>query len=365
MAAVTKVLSLSDAEVRRCPPAQRALVQNRVWTVFDSVRLRRPDSGDLALLANAIAKLALDPTEIKSLADPLAEADATRAGDWPTEPNERGGPDVFLPRGIASEAGLWIDLQRHDGEMAATRHVTEFGGRTWFLVRAWFPEGRAAIEQYFRQAAEEPKPWTGDGRLNRSLPALPKEARFALVRKLAVIDRDGRWQATPLTLSVQIRRYRITDRTEFERLIATSGDLEISRRMQNFSEFRLKTTAVAAGQKASLRAVQPDERSFLFFMTFGIDQVDGTVGGANPRVISDFKSGPQDLPVRVCFTCHSPPGLESINTLTFGDRSAPLALLEPGTPDREMAATGRWKSQQADWQALKALWGKEEGGRKN
>lgn len=356
LTALEKVLSLPDADVRRCPPAQRALVQNHVWTIFDSVTLRQPDSGDLPLLAKVIAKLALDATEIKNLVDPLTEA--TRSSAWPAEPNEKGGADVFLPPGIADEAGTWVDLLRDDGELTAKRHVEGFGGRTWFLLRAWFPDGRAAVERYFKQVAAERKPWTEEGRLSRSLPVLPKEARFALIRKLAVIDREGRWQATPLTLSVQIRRYRIADRAEFERVLATSGDPGRSRRMQNFSEFRLKTAAVAAGQGASLRVMQPDERDFFFFNTFDIDQLDGTIGGANPRVIPGSKLGPQDQPVRACITCHSLPGLESINTLTFSERSAPLALLVPGAPDREIGAIGRWKSQQKDWQALHALWRK-------
>jgi hypothetical protein len=247
LAAVEKVLSLSDVEVRHCPPLQRALVQNRVWTVFDSVKLRQPDSGDLPLLAKAIAKLALDAAEIQSLADPLVEA--ARSGRWPAEPNDQGNADIFLPRGIADEAGLWSDLLRQDGELTAKRHETEFGGRTWFLVRAWFPAGRAALENYFQRVAVEPKPWAKDGQLNRGLPVLPKNAMFALMRKLAVIDRAGRWQATPVTLSVQMRRYRITDRTEFEQLIATSGHAEISRRnIQNFAEFRLKTAPSRPGK---------------------------------------------------------------------------------------------------------------------
>lgn len=363
-AALEKVLTLPEAEIRRCPPEQRALVQNRVWTLFDSVKLRQPDSGDLPLLAKAIAKLALDPTEIKTLADPLREA--AGSGRWPAEPNDKGGPDIFLPRGITDEAGLWVDLLRQDGELTAKRHASEFGGRTWFSVRAYFPDGRAAMEKYFQQVAAESKPWTEDGRLNRSLPVLPKGAMFALVRKLAVIDREGHWQATSVTLSVQIRRYQVTDRSEFERLIATSGQPDLSRRsMQNFAEFRLMTAAAAAGQGASLRAVLPDGSSFLFFSTFDIDQIDGTIGGSSPRVLPGFKSGPQDLSVRACFTCHLQPGLESINTLTFNERSAPLTLLVPATLEREIAATARWKTQQTDWQALRAFWPKEEEGRKN
>ena len=92
------------------------------------------------------------------------------------------------------------------------------------------------------------------------------------------------------------------------------------------------TAEVAAGQGASLRAVLPDESSFLFFLSFDVDQVDGTIGGTSPRVLPGFLSGPQDVTVRACFTCHSQPGLESINTLTFNEHSTPLALLVPSAP---------------------------------
>ena len=60
--------------------------------------------------------------------------------------NEKGGADIFLPRDLADAAGPWVNLLRQDGELTAKRHAAGFGGRTWFLVRAWFPEGRAAIE---------------------------------------------------------------------------------------------------------------------------------------------------------------------------------------------------------------------------
>jgi hypothetical protein len=72
--------------------------------------------------------------------------------------------------------------------------------------------------------------------------------------------------------------------------------------------------------------------------------------------VSGFLSGPQDVPVRACFQCHAQPGLESINTLTFNERTAPLGLLVPTTPEREIAASSRWKTQQPDWRALQALW---------
>jgi hypothetical protein len=366
--ALESVLSLTDAELRRCPPIQRALVQNRVWTLFDYVKLRRPDHDYLQMLVRVIAKLALDQDEIATIADPLAEAE--KSDQWPSKPSENGGPDIFLPLGIAAKDGPWINLVRDDGELTARLHTVDFGGRTWFLIRASFPEGGTAVESYFKQVAAVTIAGVQDGHgntaLSPALPVLPTNAEFALVRKLAVIDRGGHWQATPLTLTVQVRRYRITDRATVEKMtpVTRLHDQEIYKQVQNFSEFRLETATVAAGQTPKMRAVQPDEAGFLFFRSIGNDQVDDTT----KSIASSYKPGPTDVPMQGCYICHASRGLEqlglgSINALTFtGPTSDGLPLLIPAAPDREAKATESWKSKQSDWSELQRLWPEAQGG---
>src|SRR5688500_3313816 len=95
--ALAAVHALSDAEISRCPAAQRALVQNRVWTVFDHIvrRQKRHDENRALLqaLANVMAKLALTARERDSMEDPLQKA--MTGGKFPVAPGGEGGPAIF------------------------------------------------------------------------------------------------------------------------------------------------------------------------------------------------------------------------------------------------------------------------------
>jgi hypothetical protein len=363
--ALKEVTNLADSEVRHCAPTQRALVQNRVWTVFDHVWNHatgaEPDRELLAALARAVSKLALDVPEIASIADPLVNAAAS--GRWPAAPTREGGADIFLPPDVVAARGGWVSLAREDErEPTAKNHVTAFGGRSLFLLRAKFPAGAPTPEAYFKAVADVVLPWTPDGRggthlspefgtqLSPELPPLPVGAEFALVRKLAVVGRDGRWHVTPLTLTIQLRRYRATDRATFEKLISADPDRGF-KRMQSFAEFELETEAVGRGESGKMRAVTADEKRFMIFMAFDFDQV----GGGSTQV-PGFKTGPQDVPMQSCATCHTGLGLGSVNSLSFFTRETPLAHLAAPGEEREANSTSRWKEGRAEWGALKVFW---------
>mgnify|MGYP001555147593 FL=1 len=369
--ALKRVTELADAEVKRCSAAQRALVQNRVWTVFDHVRAHTgartaADREYLQLLARTMAKLALDKKEIAAITDPLAEAAASNL--WPSQPTLSGGPDVFLPAGIAEEGGAWTTLGRSDGWVNAKQHTTGFGGRSLFFVRVNFPKGSAGPAAYFKAIADFPAPWVFENDpnfplsphfvANPDLPELPAGAEFALVRRLAVIDREGRWQSTPLTLSMQLRHYRVTNQKSLEKLraqITSPNDPgPLFDRLQSFAEFDLETTVVSEGERGMMKPVRSADKSWFFMLQMGSDQVDGTIDG---RTLDNFPTGPQGVAM-FCVQCHSGLGVRSVNSLMFITTAQTVKLggLTPLAPADEAERTALRKTEQADWGALQAFW---------
>lgn len=379
-AAVNAVAALPDSAIQNCPPAQRALLQNRVWTVFDYLYEHRYSTAEdgkrgnglladrdrtlLQLLATAMAKLALDGSEIAAIPDPLLEA--ATSGRWPKQPDPAGGPDVFLPADLGSIGGRWINLIRADGEPIAPEHLRGFGGRSCFLVSARFPDKGPTVEDYFKDVANFPEPWlsgerdsgprgTRQFRLNPALPSFPPGSIFALIRKLQVVDRQGRVRTTPLTLSVQLRYYWIVQPTAEAQHMETIPDI---RKRQSFAEFRLETDVVAQGSAPRLRAVTVAEKDYLFFMDMGTDQIDGSPAG---HFSPNFTSGPRNVSLESCYNCHPGLGLSSINS-AIGFRRPPF-LLGPLVPDdsnrnwdHETDRAASWKMGQAAWGALVAFW---------
>jgi hypothetical protein len=355
--ALAAVSSLADAELGRCAPAQRALVQNRVWTVFDHVRMHtggrsQVDRDYLKAMATAMVKLALDEREIASIPDPLALAAAS--GQWPAAPTGTGGADIFLPPDIVTAKGRWEELVRERGEPIAPNHVSQSGGRSLFSLLARFPDGATPPRDYFKAVTEFPLPWVRDeifgARLSPDLPPLPVGAEFALIRRLAVVGRDGLWHATPLTLTIQLRHYRVTTREAFETLRATESDT-FRMRLQSFAEFELETTGIAEGRSGRMRAVGPGDKKFMVFFSHGIDQVGGMPGRA-----LDFQVGPSFGRMKMCANCHAGIGLGSINTLLFPTGAMPLSSLVSPDEKRESAAGAHWKESRVEWGTLQAFW---------
>jgi len=362
IAGADAVANLPAQEVSRCPPAQRALVQNRLWALFDFLDAHlgknREDEPYLRGLAKAMAKLALTDQELASIPDPLGEA--ARSGQWPLRPSPESGADIFLPEDLARGSGPWVALGRADGNPVAPLHLRFFGARSAFEIRARFPDGGPSVPAYFKIVSEEPTPWISTSkrdafghplfRLNPSMPELPRGAQFVLVRTLLVVDRDARVRTTPLVLTAQFRMYWANE--------PAHGATNVGGRMipspiqpQSLSEFTLATDAVAAGEPPRLRAIAPDEGRFTFFFDMGIDQV---------------KSVPQknrNAPLRACLQCHGGPGLLSINSTLGTEGSAfspgkavPFAHLvaEPAGTEGRRAAAG--KLTQPDWKALLSFW---------
>lgn len=349
--ALATVDAMSDAEIRRCSPAQRALVQNRVWTVLDHIvrRQQRPDDNRdlLRTLAKVMGKLALTDHDLGSIVDPLHEA--MTGGKYPAEPAEEGGPTIFLPRDLGQV------LTRERGGPTARNHLQTFGGRSSFVASVKMPADGPSPEVYFKSVAEFPLPWSmSDAQnlgLNRGVPALLAGTTVALVRRLAVVGRDGRWRVTPLTLSVQVRRYHVTDWPTVEKRRAARTD-GTTGHLQSFAQFVLETEGIGAGGPGSLRPIEASEKRFEFLFAHDFDQVDES----GDRHFPNFVPGPQHQPLQICAMCHGGVGLQSINTLTFAENSVPIARLIPTEPGRGAEFDAYWKESRVEWGALMALW---------
>jgi hypothetical protein len=360
-AAADAVANLPAKEVERCPPAQRALVQNRLWALFDFVEAHLGTTLDdqtfLRALARAMAHLALSGQELASISDPLGEA--ARSGRWPSRAKPEGGADIYLPRDLALSSGPWVILGRADGKLTAPLHSRYFGARSTFEVLARFPDGNPTVLAYFKTVSEESTPWISTSKrdafghplfqLNPSMPELPRGAQFALVRTLLVVDRNASIRPTSLVLTAQLRTYLSNERAH---PAITMGDRMIPSptQPQSLAEFTLATDTVAAGEMPRLRAITPDERRFNFFFDFGIDQVER------------IPEKEREVTLRQCLQCHSASGLLSINSTTGTEGGASLAdpvpfahlVAEPrGTEGRRAAED---KMSQSDWKTLLSFW---------
>ena len=339
-AALDAVNRLSDDDISASSPAKRALVQNRLWAVFDYLNgklfsprtaISAPGQAYLAAITQAMARLALTEAEIAALPDPLAEAE--RSDHWSAVPTPAGGPEVFLPAGLEANGGRWTLLGREKAEPSALFHVQFTGGRTTFLLLARFPDPTLSPEEYFKAASS----------IGGQTPDLPKGAEFALVRNLMVIDRSGRIRATPLTLSVQIRHYWSNAAAPFN---PTGQPHQVTLRgVQSVAEFRLDTEALAAGQAPRLRTVGPDEMFYLLLNNMGVDRV----------VVNSANNGKDDLiTLESCVVCHGQPSRASIGTLSGmggGDRKRVA-----GSATTEAERTSAWKTGRAEWKKLNSLW---------
>ena len=325
-------------------PLKKALLQRDLWALFDWVggptpygraqfpKARRELETRLAVV---IRRLELTANEIASLPDnyELAEKDHL--------------PD--LPRGLFQTNGDWVNLAPDPNgfEEIAPIHDHSFGGRSAFLVMLRLPGGRQAAISYLDklntfehfwiyQTNTSPFVTTNSPReiltLNTNLPEFPANTEWALVRRMLVIDTAGNIEPTRIIESIQLRRY-------------------LAMPPQKFYEFQMDRQ-----QKCALREVAKDEKDFLFvhFMGLGIDPFEWKSDDSQVPDSSTFKS----TVLESCRTCHSAPGIYSVNAYVglFHTHSIEPSQLFNSDANREMDATINWKREQYSWGLLQGLW---------
>jgi hypothetical protein len=340
-------------------PLKRALLQRDLWELFDWTALPglRDPTGRKELqrrLAVVIRRLALTTNEIASLPDNYLDA-------------ERNFSLPDLPHGLFDTNGDWVnlaaDLWENEIEIAPA-HDHGFGGCSPFLVFMRTPRGRAAATNYLYQLDTFQRVWVYETNqfpgpyfhqyldFSRDLPQFPAGTEFALVRRMCVIDADGRIVPTPIVVSIQKRHYlAIAGPTITEE---PNNRLRYSYPM-NFYEFRMQRD-----RNAALRAVTRDEEDFRQFDSMGYDAFDSSNpyerGASNAPPVDPSSS--QYTVLRDCTTCHQAAGIYSVNSYVrlFSPRYSDPPKLFPADPNRSIRAAINWKERQFSWGLLQGLW---------
>ena len=345
-------------------PLKRALLQRDMWELFDwsaGKFVRTPDESkarrELQLrIAKIIRRLALTTNEIASLPDNYAQTEAKGLAD--------------LPRGLFKTNGDWVNLGNGYGVSIAPTHTESFEGHSAFYVMLHVPEGRKAALDYLdalRDFAKTGHAWVYVSNrmvwistneptdmlvLSTNIPVFPNGTEWALVRRLCVIDTEGRIQPSPITESIQMRRYldvrkRIPD-PRFE-----------TNHTQILFEFEMDKRSGGA-----LRAVAEHETDFNFvhFRSQGHDLFE-----ENYR--NEAKDGPiessklQSEVLMTCRECHSAPGIHSVLTYTGFLEDNPTrrpAYLEPADCKLENNRAISWIRSHYNWGLLQGLWAQDD-----
>lgn len=331
-------------------PLKRALLQRDLWELFDWAAMPGQPScqherNELERrLAVVICRLALTSNEIASLPDNYAEGVQNHLPD--------------LPHGLFETNGDWVNLTHGPyEEEIAPAHNRYFGACSPFLVMMHAPGGRHEAINYLNQLDSVDRVWTYrrdnfDGAnshefldFSSGLPQFPAKTEFALVRRMCVIDRAGSIVPTPIIESIQMRRYLA---------IAAAERLIISNRViikppERFFEFRMDRR-----HGACLRELPKSESDFMFFMTKGFDEIEGTRrinGHPQSRAVLDD-----------CATCHSGAGIYSVNSYVrlFSPRYLyPPKLYSGPVSDTIRVAIG-WKEERYGWGLLQGMWNQSD-----
>jgi hypothetical protein len=327
-------------------PLRRALLQRDLWALFDSFADPIwshwwPDRKDpspplysrerralLVRLAKILPRLALTRKQIRQLPDNYAEA--LKASTTPTafDPERKGA--FFLPGDLWKDDGPWVALSETGEQPLARDHIRFFGGRSAFLVFLRLPGGRQQTLDYVKRLSKHVE----STEKNAVSPQFPPRTQVALVRRTLLLDDHGNIVPTHLTETVQARVY--LDPKQYV-LKENAADV------QTFIEYRLRRRDLLAGKAGGLSPASERERERPEILFFGMN-----AGSHREPILTS------------CRTCHSFPGIESINSYTgrsfFGSHAK--ADLSASSVAEETRVMVNWKKRQSTWGLLEGLWTK-------
>lgn len=342
-------------------PLKRALLQRDLWELFDWLVRReswgKPKGASQEFeprLVTVIRRLALNTNQIALLPDTYAQADARGIAD--------------LPRDLLNTNGDWVSVaaNAYSGTIAPV-HIGSFDGHSGFSVMLHVPGGRQAALDYLaglHSFAQLDHTWVYESNrmswrstnepkdvleLNPQIPQFPTNTEWAIVRSMCVIDTEGRIRPTPITESIQVRRY-----LEIKRVFDVAQDA------QEFFEFEMDKR-----HHAALRAIGRDEKDFNFvhFQGQGRDLFGESLGPDWMRPIREPDSTKlQSAVLSTCFTCHNSRGIFSVLSYTgFDSFFVPLATklpadMTPAPYTRQTDNAIGWKSGQYNWGLFQGLW---------
>ena len=190
-------------------------------------------------LAAIIQAVALTPEEIQHLPDNYSSLRGTVTNDGLAMPDPRTG---------------WVLLGRDDGDPVAPVHSFAFPRSVFLVYLKLPPQGPSpatyieAMRSYSRQY-----PPNSDCMIQPCFPPqFPVGTELALVRRALLIDNAGQPEVSPITESIQVRRYRE---------IPSGARFDFHGTMQQPAEFQLTRHTLGQGV-IGLRRLGEDERQF-------------------------------------------------------------------------------------------------------
>ena len=348
-------------------PFKRAVLLRGLWELFDWAAIPAQATypaqrAELeGRLATVIRRLALTDAEIAALPDNYATA----------------APNPDLPRDLFAPDGEWITARSDDSAFGplASRHTAAFNGHSVFLVMVRLPQGRQKTVDYLNSLRDFEGPLvnarpqmnhTHQLVISPDVPQFPAGTEWALVRRMCVIDDQGRIRPTSLIESIQLRRY---DSIEPLRVHVGGSSAASGKPAQRMAEFDMDRL-----HEGALKALATGEVGFQFvhFMSQGGDPFELTSGNERtPNPTSDRRAA-----LATCYECHSSAGILSVASFNRGGFSSqtvqrlqattelPPEMAQSYTPppneQLEIEVTELWKYRQFDWGLLQGLWRKPQ-----
>jgi hypothetical protein len=345
---------------------KRGVMQRDLWAVFDWSVQREPNDEDEPVyqkerqelqirLAEVLRRLALTSKEVESLPDNYAEAVASGAFAKEYDPAHRDR--AFLPPDLFDPRGPWVFISGNGSEPVAKQHVSEFSGRSRFLVFVRLPGGRKSTLDYFQTLWNVTQPWTPLSSrndqiiVNPDLPQFPAGTQVALVRQMTLFDDHGNLVPAPITESVQIRVYRTITASKQNRYESEDFEELTTRSGQAFYEITLSRPRLFANKAGGLIATGPDEREF------SVRADDPFEPLAKNLIPLRLRTTPIFLQ---CAICHSAGGVNSLESRSRLLKPNPLQHDLAGKVDGprwwEYDQTISWKHDRYDWHLLTGYW---------
>ena len=364
---------LPQTQIELLSSLQRAILQHHLWSVFDWTTIaadphpieqfdamvtRVPTDVHFRLqmsLASAIKKLALSQTEILALPSPV---EATVNSEvYPQLYDSSDAFKPFLPVDVCDPNGEWVCISKPDFPVPAIHHAEAVDYRSVFLIFLRLPDGRQQTIDYLAELNAFRKPWLTEKPKrfvgmpthhelrdlelypNPDTPSFPVGTQVALVKQALLIDDSGAMVLSPLVQTIQLRAY-LNVSQEISKNNPSIGP------RQALAEFVLQPRLMMQS-KTPMRAVASNEirHTNTFVYADPIEMPRANAGSHAPRL-------------RTCMTCHSGPGIHSINSYKQFFQAATILppRLKATTPTTAGTGAIREKRKAYSWGLLRGLW---------
>lgn len=181
-------------EMETAAPVRRLLFFRDMWTVFEELHHMTSKERKEELrrrLARIMSRLELTDDEIQHLPDTLAMNRDKAVFPESFDPKHPEKP--FLPTTLLKDDSEWITISASkESALGAPAHTESVNKRSLFTIHMYWPEGRAAGEQFI---AAEPL---------KDAISFPPGTTLALLRRAVAASNRGKLKVTNVVESLQL-----------------------------------------------------------------------------------------------------------------------------------------------------------------